>query len=147
MVVVHSLPLRPDLYNLVARPDKQPGSLPIIGWSGLAGGLCDCRIRVLGYMMDNEPAIPDGKLVSNFVLVPEAGALLHPAHRDPDETIDIRLRAGGAIRFETRRLVWAEGRLSSCYVSDRSSDPLYCLTDAAVRDADPGDINRFFRVP
>ncbi len=147
MVVIHSLTLRPDLYDLVARPVNQSGSPPVIGWSGLAGGLGDRRIRMLGYMMDNEPAIPDGKLVSNFVLVPEAGALLHPAHRIPDEMIDIRLRSGGAIRFQSRQLVWAEGLLNSCYVSDRSSEPLYCLTDAAVEGAEPGDITRYFRNP
>lgn len=147
LVAAHTATIRPDLYDLVVRADDHPDKPPISGWSGLTGGLGDRRIRMLGYMMDNEPAIPDGKLVSNFVLVPEAGALLHPAHRIPEEMIDIRLRAGEPIRFRSRRLVWAEGQLSSCYVADRSSEPLYCLTDAAVTDADPGDINRYFRNP
>jgi hypothetical protein len=147
LVAVHSLSIRPDLYDLVVRADNQSGKPPIMGWSGLTGRLCDCRVRMLGYMMDNERPIPDGTIVSNFVLVPEAGALLHPAHRIPEEMIDIRLRAGGVIRFQSRQLVWAEGLLTSCYVSDRSSEPLYCLTDAAVLSAEPGDISRFFRNP
>jgi len=147
MVVIHSVTIRPDLYDLVARSDTRLGDPPITSWSGLAGGPRDRRVRMLGYMMDNEPPIPNGRSVSNFVLVPEAGALLHPAHRDPEEMIDIHLRAGGVIQFESRRLVWAEGLLTSCYVSDPRSDPLYCLTDATVLAADPRDINRFFRNP
>ena len=98
-------------------------------------------------MIDGQRPLPDGTSVSNVVLVPDAGTLLHPAHRIPEEMIDIRLRAGGVIQFKSRQLVWAEGMLNSCYVSDRGAEPLYCLTDAAVLGAESSDINRFFRNP
>jgi hypothetical protein len=144
---IQSLTMRPDLYDLVPRADMPSRNPPIIGWSGLAERLCDCRTRILGYMMDNDRPIPDGKRVSNFVLLPEAGTLLHPAHRIPEEMIDIRLGAGGVIEFESRQLVWVEGVLNSCYVSNHGTEPSYCLTDAAALRVEPGDIKRFFRNP
>ena len=147
VTAIQSLTMQPDLYDLVVRSDNQSPNPPIIGWSGLAGRVCDCRTRILGYMMDNQRPIPDGTSVSNFVLLSDAGTLLHPAHRIPEEMIDIRLRAGAVTQFKSRQLVWAEGTMTSCYTSSRGTEPLYCLTDAAVLGAESSDINRFFRSP
>jgi hypothetical protein len=61
--------------------------------------------------------------------------------------IDIRLGAGGVAKFKSRQLVWAEGVLSPCYVSNRRTEPSYCMTDAAALGAESGDIKRFFRNP
>jgi hypothetical protein len=146
-IAVQSLTLKPDLYYLVVRTDAQPSSPPITDWSDLAGKPCDCRVRMLGYMMDYQRPIPDGTSVSNFAFVPDVGTLLIPAPWVPEETIDVLLRAGGVARFKSRKLVWAEGVLTACYVSNRGTDPLYCLTDAAALGAEPGDINRIFRKP
>jgi hypothetical protein len=145
-LAVQSFTMKPDLYYLVARADAQSHNPGIISWSGLTEKPCDCRVRMLGYMMENQRPIPDGASVSSFLLVPDAGTLLVPAPRIPEETINIRLRAG-VTRFKSRQLVWAEGVLSSCYVSNRPTEPSYCLTDAAALGAEPGDINRFFRKP
>ena len=146
-IAVQSLTVKPDLYYLVVRTDAQSSSPPIMGWSDLAGKPCDCRVRMLGYMMDYQRPIPDGTSVSNFALVPDAGTLLVPAPRVPEETIDVVLRAGGVTRFKSRQLVWAKGVLTACYVSNRGTDPSYCLTDAVALGAKPGDISRFFRQP
>ena len=146
-IAVQSFTMKPDLYYLAVRADGQSHNPEIIGWPGLTGKPCDCRVRMLGYMMDNQRPFPDGTSVSSFLLAPDAGTLLIPAPRIPEETIDIRLRAGSVARFKSRQLVWAEGVLSSCYVSNRGTEPSYCLTDAAALRAEPGDINRFFRKP
>jgi hypothetical protein len=146
-IAIQNLTKQRDLYNLVVRPETQSRNPPIIGWSGLTEKPCDCRVRILGYMMDMQKPVPDGMSVADFILVPDTGTLLHPPHQIPEEMIDIHLRAGRATRFKSRQLVWAEGLLTSCYVSNRGAEPLYCLTDASVLNAAIGDINRFFRHP
>lgn len=145
MFAIESLTMQPDLYDLLVRTDIQPRNPPILGWPGLTGTPCDCRVRLLGYMMDGRRAAADGASVSNFILVPDAGSLPFSPPRVSGEMIDIRLAGGGAIEFKGGRLVWAEGVLNSCYVSNRGTEPSYCLTDAAALRAEPGDIKRFFR--
>jgi hypothetical protein len=145
-LAVQSFTMKPDLYYLVARADAQSPNPPIIGWSDLTGKPCDCPVRMLGYMRDNQRPIADGTSVSSFLLAPDAGTLLVPAPQIPEETVNIRLRSG-VTRFKSRQLVWAQGVLTSCYVSNRRTEPSYCLTDAAALGAEPGDINRFFRKP
>jgi hypothetical protein len=49
--------------------------------------------------------------------------------------------------FKNRQLVWAEGLMTSCYLSNRGTEALYCLTDASVLKAAFGEINLFFRHP
>ncbi|MGD0498185.1 MAG: hypothetical protein ABSC23_07090 [Bryobacteraceae bacterium] len=146
-VALQMLTMQPDLYDLAARADAPSSDPPTVGWPALTGKPCDCRVRILGYMIDNQRPIPKGGSVSNFVLVPDAGTLLDPARRIPEEMIHVSLQAGRATPFKSRQLVWAEGVLSSCYVSNRGAEPLYCLTDAVAQGAERGDIHRFFRNP
>src|ERR1039458_7956761 len=77
-IAIQSLTMQPDLYDLAVRADTQSGNLPIIGWSGLPERLCDCRVQMLGDMMDSRPPIPDGTRVSNFGLAPDAATPQHP---------------------------------------------------------------------
>lgn len=147
MFAIESLTMQPDLYDLLVRTDIQSRNPPILGWPGLTGTPCDCRVRLLGYMMDGRQPVADGTSVSNFILVPDAGSLPFSPPRVSEEMIDVRIAAGGAMKFNRGRLVWAEGVLNSCYVSNRGTEPSYCLTDAAALRAEPGDINRFFRHP
>jgi hypothetical protein len=144
---IESLTMQPDLYDLLVRTDIQPRNPPILGWPGLTGKPCDCRVRLLGYMMDGRRPVADGTNVSSFILVPDAGSLLFPPPQISEEMIDIRLGAGGVTKFKSRQLVWAEGVLSSCYISNRGTEPSYCMTEAAALGAEPGDIKRFFRNP
>jgi hypothetical protein len=90
-IAIQSLTMKPDLYDLVVRTDTQSRIPPIMGWPGLTGAPCDCRVRMLGYMTDNQRPIPDGTGVSNFLLVPDIGTFLIPAPRIPEETIHVRL--------------------------------------------------------
>jgi hypothetical protein len=146
-IAIQNFTRQRDLYELVVRSEAPSHDPPIISWSRLAERPCDGRVRILGYMIDGRRPVPDGMSVADFVLVPDAGTLLHPPHRIPEEMIDIHLRAGKVTGFKSRQLVWVEGLLTSCYLSNRGTEPLYCLTDASVLKAVPGEINRFFRHP
>ena len=92
----------PDLFDLtpvVARSDQYL----ILAWPELerartalnAGGVSSgTMIRALGYMMEADRPIRDGERVQSFVLLPDAGNTVHPAHRFGDQMIDVRLEAG-----------------------------------------------------
>lgn len=82
-IAVQSFTMKPDLYYLAVRADGQSHNPEIIGWPGLTGKPCDCRVRMLGYMMDNQRPFPDGTSVSSFLLAPDAGTLLIPAPGSP----------------------------------------------------------------
>jgi hypothetical protein len=45
------------------------------------------KVRALGYMMDADQPVRDGERVRRFILLPDAGNVVHPAHRFGDETI------------------------------------------------------------
>src|SRR5665213_1192554 len=68
------------------------------------------RARMLGYMMDGYKPSRDGDRVEMFILLPEAGQFLHPAHRIPDQMVEVRLTRPAS--FTYRRLVWVSGVLA-----------------------------------
>jgi hypothetical protein len=146
-VLIHTCTTEPDLFARVVRVDARAHDPRIIDWPSLVRNQHDTHVRVLGYMMDHESPIADGKSVSRFVLLSETGSLLHPAHRIPGEMLSVSLRNGTTTQFRSRSLVWAEGNLTPCYVSPRASTPRHCLSDATVEAADRGDIARFFANP
>ncbi len=78
-----------------------------------------------------------------FILLPEAGQLLHPAHRIPDQMVEIWPVYPAQFRF--RSLVWAEGVLSRTTARRDSDKALYSMTSADVQPAVQSDITLWFK--
>jgi hypothetical protein len=64
-------------------------------------------ISALGYMVKSDQRVRNDDEVERFVLLPDVGTAVHPAHRFGDPMIDLRLSARSTVRFSERRLVWA----------------------------------------
>jgi hypothetical protein len=69
------------------------------------------RVQALDYMMESERPIRTDELVREFILLPDVGNLLHPAHRFGDQMIAVHLHVGDEIEFVPRNPVWAIGIL------------------------------------
>jgi hypothetical protein len=102
------------------------------------------RIQALGYMAEEDWPVPTGKSVRDFVLLPEAGNLLHGAHRFGDQMIAVHLSANNEIKFIPGSLVWAKGILRASFGDPAGTKPLYELNEATVLRADKEDIKRYF---
>ena len=143
--------MRADLSEL--KPVQDPGDQApaAIGWADLEteNGLpvsldqvsWHSRVRMLGYMMDGNTTVPNGAPVDVFVLMPEAGHWLHPAHRIPNQMVEIRL--GRPVPFAFRRLVGVSGMLGRTERPERDK-ALYVMEDAVVEPAEERDITRWF---
>ena len=140
-----------DLSPAIART----GDYTILNWVDLerrrralqqnARTFTGARIQALGYMMESDRPIPMGKSIREFVLLPDAGNLLHPAHRFGDQMIAVRLTIGHEIEFVPKGLVWAKGILRASSGDPAGSTPLYDLDEATVILASSADIKHFFR--
>jgi hypothetical protein len=109
------------------------GALPV-GWPDLeqphdAPG----RVRMIGYMMDGYQPSRDGATVDMFVLLPKAGQFLHPAHRIPDQMVDVH--PSHPVVFRYRDLVWVSGTLTRTMGSPGAERAEYALTAAEVNPA------------
>ena len=100
-------------------------------------------VKMLGYMMDGYEFAPSGTEVKMFVLMPEAGHFLHPAHRIPDEMVEVWPKAGRVI-FNSREMVWVTGRFERL-TSAREEQALYALRGALVTPASKPDITAWFK--
>jgi hypothetical protein len=96
-------------------------------------------------MMERDRPVHTGDWVREFVLLPDAGNLLHPAHRVPDQMIAVRLREGEQVQFSPKSLVWAWGTFRKSPVNPAGVQPLYHLDEARVKHADKSDIAKYFR--
>ena len=143
----------PDLFDLVPVVSHSDQYV-ILAWSDLertkyalktAPVSSGTRVRALGYMMEGNRPVRDGQLVQNFVLLADAGNLLHPAHRFGDEMIDVRLDAGNRVRFTERNLVWVWGTLRMLPGDPLGHEPLYVLENARTKPADKADIQKYFK--
>ncbi len=87
----------------------------------------------------------DGEPAKMFVLMPEAGHILHPAHRIPDQMVEVW--PTGPIQFRFRSLVWSTGTLARTRGPHRWHDdkPLYAMTSADVRPAVESVITLWFK--
>lgn len=103
------------------------------------------RLRALGYMTDTGGAVPEGKWIQEFVLLPDAGNALHPAHRFGDQMIGVHLKGDLYVQFCARSLVWVSGVFRELPGDPAGSVPLYSLEDGTVQAADPNEISRYFR--
>jgi len=136
----------PDLSELT--PIWQtPGQYVLLNWLALRNGhlSAESSIQALGYMVESDRSRHTGDWVRDFVLLPEAGNLLHPAHRIPDEMIAVRLREGERIQFSPRRLVWVWGTFRASPGDPAGLQRLYGLDRARVQLADKSDIPKYFR--
>jgi hypothetical protein len=136
----------PDLSDLT--PIRQiPGQYALLNWFALRQGRLssESSVQALGYMVESDRSPHSGDWVRDFVLLPEAGNLLHPAHRIPDEMIAVRLREGEKIQFSPRRLVWVWGTFRVSPGDPAGLQPLYDLDRARVQLADKSDIPKYFR--
>jgi hypothetical protein len=135
--------MRSDLSELKssAQMDNK-GAVPV-GWPDLErwnDGLG--RVRMIGYMTDGYQPSRDGATVDMFVLLPEAGQFLHPAHRIPNQMVDVH--PIHPVVFRYRDLVWASGTLTRTIGSPGAERAAFALTAAEVNPAAERDIGRWF---
>ena len=154
-LVVVSTTSRPDLADLVPIQDSI-GGFAVLNWSALETDrsrskavispfLTGAPVQALGYMVDGDSPLRDGDWVQHFVLLPEAGNFLHPAHRLGDQMIEIRLRPGARVRFAYRSLVWVSGTFRALAGDPDGSEPLYLLDSASAQPAGEKEIPKYFR--
>jgi hypothetical protein len=136
----------PDLSDLT--PLRQvPGQYELLNWFALRHGRfsAEASVQALGYMVEGDRSPHTGDWVRDFVLLPEAGNLLHPAHRIPDEMIAVRLREAEQIQFSPRGLVWVWGEFRASPGDPAGLQPLYHLDQARAKVADKSEISKYFR--
>jgi hypothetical protein len=103
------------------------------------------EVQALGYMLDNDRSTSKNQWVQDFVLLPEAGNFMHPAHRIRDQMIAVHLEDGARIQFAPRALVWVWGNLRASAGLGLRSEALYVLERARAKPADRADIQRYFK--
>jgi len=96
-------------------------------------------------MMEGAQPIAPGQPTKSFVLLPDAGNLLHPAHRFGDQMIAVHLRESDTIKFSPRALVWVWGKLRTSPGDPAGGEPLYGLDNARAELAPKTDIRKYFR--
>ena len=150
-----SLDTRPDLSDSEPGSNRETKDAILVGWPSLREPDYFSRsrypevpkngtvVKMLGYMMDGYKFAKDGSSVTMFVLMPSAGHFLHPAHRDPDEMVEVWLKSGGVI-FKNRQLVWASGAFERLPQHSVEEHALYALRNASVASASYGDIKNSF---
>jgi hypothetical protein len=147
---------QPDLSELSPLQAQTP-EYAVLAWSSLLRGhskTLDARsesfsgmsIQALGYMMDGASPIRAGQPTKTFVLLPDAGNIMHAAHRFGDQTIAVHLRDRDTIEFSPKALVWVWGTLQSSPGDPTGSEPLYALGNARAELAPKADIDKYFRL-
>ena len=136
----------PDLSDLTPIRRTQ-GQYELLNWFALRHGRFSAQtsVQALGYMVESGRSPHTGDLVRDFILLPEAGNILHPAHRNPDEIIAVQLREGEQMQFFPRRLVWVWGTYRTSPGDPAGIQPLYHLDDARATLADKSEIPRYYR--
>jgi len=144
----------PDISDLTPI-SKKIGDDLILNWVDLerrphalqqgASVFAGARVQALGYMMESDHPIRAGESVQEFVLLPDAGNLLHPAHRFGDQMISIHLAGGDPVSFAPKQLVWVRGVLRARLGDPAGEKPLYALQEAMMMPASKADIAKYFR--
>jgi hypothetical protein len=137
-----AMDIRSDLSSLKAAVPPADQDTPVTGWADLQRFSGEGPVRMIGYMMDGDEPHGDGTAVRAFVLMPEAGQFLHPAHRIPDEMVAVRMRE--PVSFRYRELVWVTGRLSRTMGGDREQ-AAFAMSDATAEPASDREIMLWFR--
>ena len=152
-----SLDTRPDLSDCQPKIEHTTSDPILVGWPSL--GRPDyfsksrnyensfpkngTAVKMLGYMMDGYKFVGDGVPVTMFVLMPSAGHFLHPAHRNPDEMVEVWPKPG-CVFFKNRELVWTSGTFESVPGPPREERAQYALHNASVTPASYEDIANWF---
>ena len=140
-----SVTRRPDLSDLVPVGNSAENYV-MLTWSTLlrdhphaldaGSSLCTgAPVQALGYMVEGYRASGEGEWVQDFVLLPEAGNLLHPTHRFGDQMIAVYLTPDARVRFSSRALVWVWGTFRASAGDPAGSEPLYAIERARVQPA------------
>jgi len=153
-VALVGMDMRIDLSELKSTglADDQ-GAVPV-GWPDLetpeARHEGPGPVRMIGYMMDGYQPVHDGALVDMFILLPEAGQFLHPAHRIPNQMVEVR--PSHPVVFRYRDLVWATGILDRTFGASRNTagapgnaTAAYAIRAAEVTPAAQRDIGKWFQ--
>ena len=154
-IFVATMTSEPDLSGLVSINSRIANHV-VLNWSELlrdhpsdtqkaAVRISGSEIQALGYMFDADQPISRGEWVKEFVLLPEAGSFVHPAHRIRDQMITVHLKDGGRIQFAPRTLIWVWGNFLVSSAPAIRSQPLYTLEGARAQRADKADIRKYFR--
>lgn len=145
----------PDLSGLVPIKSRIANHV-VLNWSELlrddgsdteraAFRISGSEIQALGYMSDGNQPISRGEWTKEFVLLPEAGSFVHPAHRIRDQMITVRLEDSERIQFAPRTLIWVWGSFRVSSEPAARSHPLYVLEGARAQPADKADIGGYFK--
>jgi hypothetical protein len=148
-VALVAMDMRSDLSELksTGQVDRE-GTLPV-AWPDLErqheglGQVGPQRVGMIGYMMDGYQPSRDGAMVDMFILLPEAGQFLHPAHRIPNQMVEVR--PSRPVVFHYRNLVWATGTLNRTIGSPGRDKAAYAMIAAEVSPASDRDIGKWFR--
>jgi len=147
---------QPDLSELVPITDDTAG-YAILNWSALRQGhspdltrskieiAAGTDVRILGYMLAGDRPLRTGERVREFILLPEAGSLMHRAHQIRDQMIAIHLDDEKGIQFSPRALTWVWGSFGVSSEPSIRSKPLYTLERARAEPANMADIQRYFK--
>jgi hypothetical protein len=146
---------KPDLSDLTPI-SRRAGNHLILDWSALlqdqahvlkTGTVIPAgtEVQALGYMMDSDRSIGKDQWVQDFVLLPEAGNLLHSAHRIRDQMIAVHLEDGTHMQFSSRALVWVWGNFQASAGLGPHSEALYMIQRARAKPADKADIQTYFK--
>src|SRR5258708_5233478 len=136
---------QPNLSGLTPIRNPQENYL-LLNWSSLGRDHPRNKaVQVLGYMVDGDRPLREGDWVKEFVVLPEAGNLLHPAHRFGDHMIAVHLENDARVQFSSRSLVWAWGIFRESPGDPAGSMPLYSVEQAGARPADKNEIGKYFK--
>jgi len=144
----------PDLSDLTPI-SQRAGNFLVLNWSSLLQDQAHslntgtvipsgAQVQALGYMMDSDRSTSKDQWVQDFVLLPEAGNLLHPAHRIRDQMIAVHLEDGTRIQFAPRALVWVWGNFRASAGLGPGSEALYVIERARTKRADRAELRRYF---
>ena len=146
---------QPDLADLDRVPQPEGGPA-ILTWSELSRDRthslnaaptlsAGTRVLVLGYMTDYGRPLRADELVHGFLLLPEAGNFLHPAHRAADQMIAVHLAAGHEVPFANRHLVLVTGTLRQQPGNPAGEQALFLLNEADARLIERGDVGNYYK--
>ena len=141
--ILVAMDMRADLSELKpARHASENGVVPV-GWEDLGQRSVPGRVRMIGYMMDGYSRRTQSRAVDMFVLLPEAGHFLHPAHRVPNQMVEVW--PNHLVHFEERELVWVEGTLNRTIGRHADDTAAWAMGDAEVIAAAPREIATWFQ--
>lgn len=143
-VALVAMDMRRDLSEMRSTGLKDDRGAVPVAWPELKqGSEFSGRVRMIGYMMDEHRPVRDDSRVDTFILLPEAGTFLHPAHRIPNQMVVVW--SSNPVVFRERDLVWVSGNLSRTLRKSGEDQPNYAMTFADVGPLAEQDIGKWFR--